>query len=336
MKTSISGKLLAITLGVVLLAVGLAGGGLLRQHNRELRRGFEESTVVLARAIAEHCVGPVVFEDRRGADEILAKLARSNVVERARLYGSQGNLLAAYDRLAGAAPVLSLQTTAAVEHSPGYLHVFEPVTHQDGRAGTLYLTASSAGLDARVWTGRMTILVVGLAAILLAGVLAWVLQRNITRPILRLAETMHGITDQTMLSTRVQYDSRDEIGTLYAGFNRMVGQLAARQRERDRSDARLRALIAALPDPVFVLDQEGRIVEVLAGRSGPSAEVSGQLRGKRLSEVTGAEQSRPFAEALAKVLTTGEPQRLAYELETETGKRWFDAVAVPIAGDPGA
>ncbi|HEY0707518.1 MAG TPA: ATP-binding protein, partial [Polyangia bacterium] len=336
MRASISGKLLAITLGVVFLAVALAGGVLLRQHNRELQRGFEDGAVVLARAIAEHCVGPVVFEDRQGAEDILAKFARSNVVERARLYDSEGELMAAYDRLAGAAPVLPLQTTAAVEHSPGYLHVFEPVTHQKGPAGTLYLTASSAGLSTRVGTGRVTILVVGLCAILLAGVLAWLLQRNLTRPILRLAETMHGITDQTMLSTRVQHHSRDEIGTLYAGFNRMVGQLAARQRERDRSDARLRALIAALPDPVFVLDQEGRIVEVLAGRTGPSIEVSGQLRGKLLAEVAAAEQSQPFAEALAKVVASGEPQRLAYELETETGKRWFDAVVLPIAGDPGA
>jgi PAS domain S-box-containing protein len=335
MRTSISGKLLVMTVGVISLAVALAGGTLLRQHHGELQRGFEDGTVVLARAIAEHCVGPIVFEDRRGAADILAKLERSNVVERAMLYDRQGNLLASYDRLKVAAPVLPLPPGASVQHRDGYLHVFEPVVHIEGAAGMLYLTASSANLSARVWKDTLLILLVGLGAIGVAAALAFVLQRTITGPILRLAETMRGVTEKNMLSTRIEHHRSDEIGILHAGFNRMLEQLAERQHERDRSDARLRALIAALPDPVFVLDESGRIVEVMAGRPAPLATSTSaaDLRGQRLAEVTAPDNTQPFDEAVSRALTAQQPQRLAYEIELPTGKHWFDAVIVPFAED---
>src|SRR6185295_8580806 len=212
------------TIGVVSLAVALAGGVLLRQYHRELHRGFEDGTVVLARAIAEHCVGPVAFDDRRGAQEILTKLERSTVLGRAVLYDRHGRVMAAYDRLNAAAPVLPLETAPSARQLGTYLHVFEPVMHQDKLEGTLYLTASSASLRARAWTATWMILLVGAAAIITAALLAWLLQRTITRPILGLAATMRGITGETMLSTRVEPRTTDEIGILQAGFNRMLDQ----------------------------------------------------------------------------------------------------------------
>ena len=333
MRVSISTKLLAITVGVVSLAVALAGGALLRQHHRELERGFEDGTLVLARAVAEHCVGPVAFEDRHGAKEILTKLERSTVVGRAILYDRRGRVMASYDRLLAAVPVLGLVGAPAVQHRDGYLHVFEPVIHDERTLGTLYLTASSAGLQGRAWTATKMVLLVGLAAIAAAAVLAWALQRTVTRPILRLAETMRGVTGETMHLARVDHRRTDEIGMLHGGFNRMLDQLAAREQERDRSDARLRALIAALPDPVFVLQSDGRIVEVLAGRPGPLSLPAAGLEGKSIAEILTAENVRPIDEAIAQVANTLHPQRLAYELELPSGKRCFDAVIVPISGE---
>jgi signal transduction histidine kinase/HAMP domain-containing protein/ActR/RegA family two-component response regulator len=334
MRVSISTKLLAITVGVVSLAVALAGGALLRQHHRALEGGFEDGTVVLARAVAEHCVGPVAFEDRKGAMEILAKLERSTVVGRAILYDRHNRVMASYDRLGNAAPILTLDANAAVRHLDGYLHVFEPVAHDDNRLGTLYLTASSAGLRGRAYSATLKVLFVGLAAIAVAAVLAWALQRTVTRPILRLAETMRSVTGETMHLARVEPRRTDEIGVLHAGFNRMIDQLAARQVERDRSDARLRALIAALPDPVFVLDQGGRIVEVLAGRPGPLPLPAAGLQGKPITEVITPENARPIDDGIAQAVATMTPQRLAYELDLPSGKRCFDAVIVPISGEP--
>ena len=175
--------------------------------------------------------------------------------------------------------------------------MFEPVSHRGVQQGTLYLAAASGGLRVRVSEATTTVLLSGLTAILVAAVLAWLLQRSLTRPILRLAETMGRINDPTMISPRVSHVSRDEIGVLYRGFYRMLDQLAAGEQERDRSGARLRALIAALPDPVFVLEDNGNIAEVLAGRPEALTLPAAELRGR---PITGRDRHRARGELRAR------------------------------------
>jgi nitrogen-specific signal transduction histidine kinase/ActR/RegA family two-component response regulator/HAMP domain-containing protein len=327
---SVSRKLLVITVGLISLAVTLAGATLLRELRRELYHGFESGVVVLARAVAEHCVAPLVFDDRAGAAEILAKLDSSTFVGRAELYDRLGDRVAVYQRPQAPA-AMPISAVPKAWRQDGYLHVFEPVMHDGAMQGTLYLAASTAGLQERAMEGTRTVIVVGLVAIGLAALLAWLLQRTITGPILHLSETMQQITGDTILSTRVEHQSADEIGVLYRGFNRMLDQLADRQRERDHSEARLLALIAALPDPVFVLDEHGRMVEVLAGRPELHTVSIPALHGRTIGEVLAPERAPVFEEAVGRALCAGTPQRLAYEVDLSTGKRWFDAVLVPIA-----
>ena len=117
--------------------------------------------MVLARALAEHCVAPLVFDDRPGATEILAKLERSTFVARAVLLDRHGQVLASYERPGAQPPMPPLRGGPALEYRDGFLHVFEPVHHRDAQQGTLYLAASS-GTPPRAGGG-------GDAVIVLAG-----------------------------------------------------------------------------------------------------------------------------------------------------------------------
>jgi signal transduction histidine kinase/FixJ family two-component response regulator/HAMP domain-containing protein len=330
MLRSISAKLLTITVGVISVAVVISGAVLLRQQHRALYRGFEEGSVVLARSVADYCVAALVFGDNAGASDILSKLEKSPEVARAILYDADGVAMAAYASPGAEAAPVHLRTVATREHRDGYLHMFEPVLHRGVQQGMLYMAAGSGGLKVRVSEATTTVLLSGLAAIMVAAVLAWLLQRSLTRPILRLAETMGRINDPTKLSARVNLVSRDEIGVLYRGFYRMLDQLAAGEQERDRSGARLRALIAALPDPVFVLEGNGQIAEVLAGRPDALTRPAAELRGRPITEVIGVGPEASFEIAITTAVATGAPQRLAYELDLPNGKRWFDAVLVPM------
>ena len=334
MQTSISRRLLLTTVGVTSIAVALAGGVLLRQQHRELYRGFEEGTLVLARAVVEHCSAPLVFGDPEGSDEILAKLERSTNISRAVLYDRHGIAVSSWDRPGREHPRVAVKLERWKDYQDGYLHVFEPVLHQGELEGMLYIAAPHEGLDQRISAATALVLGAGSFAILAAAVLAWILQRSITRPILRLARTMGRINDEKALSVRVDHVSDDEIGVLYGGFNRMVAQLATRERERDRSVARLRALIAALPDPVFVLDHAGRIVEILAGRPDPLPMMGPDVNDRPLAEVIGLEDAERLSEAIAKALASDVPQRLTYEVELPEGQRCFDAALVPMVGEP--
>jgi PAS domain S-box-containing protein len=329
-RTSISRRLLLITIGVMTLTVALTGGLLLRQHLRQLQGEFSAGAVVLARAVADYSAGPLVFDDAAGALELLGKLDRTPFVARATLLDDEEKPLATYARAGAPPPTLPARQGPALEEGGELLHVFEPVLHKGARVGTLYLVASTAALRARAVQGTVTIGALVLVAVGLAALLAARLQRAVTRPLLRLAETMDAITDETVGSLRVEAGRHDEIGALYAGFNRMLDQLAERRRQREASEARLRALLAALPDPVFVVDEGARLVEILA--AGPAG--APELReGASIAQALTPEAPALVEEAIGRAVTTGAPQRLAYERTTDGVQRSYDAILVPMPAE---
>lgn len=112
----------------------------------------------------------------------------------------------------------------------------------------------------------------GLLMIILMGLAALLISRQVTRPIERLvaAAAKLGAGD---LSQRVAVESGDEIGQLGAAFNTMALSLQATTLERDRSEAeklRAQATVAAVKtahdmienmgDPVILAGPDGRIV----------------------------------------------------------------------------
>jgi len=100
-------------------------------------------------------------------------------------------------------------------------------------------------------------------------------------------------------------------------------RVAERTQELRRSDNRLRAIIHAIHDMVFVMDGDGRYVEVLAGAEDHlhSAE---ELRGKNLHDVLDSETARAFLDAVRTTITSERTQMLEYSLRKPAGVRWFE------------
>ena len=108
-----------------------------------------------------------------------------------------------------------------------------------------------------------------------------------------------------------------------------------------KSEERLRAFVLALPDLIFILDQDGLYLEVLIhedqvgqGEQLPTVSM-GQLEGRYLHEVLPKPQADMFLQAVARTIETDENQTLEYDLDVISGKRWFEARIAPIKGNPG-
>src|SRR5688572_12795802 len=149
MRASISLKLLAVTVGVISVAVAVAGGVLLRQHHRELYRGFEDGAVVLARTMTDYAVAAMVLDDPTGAQDILAKLEKSSQITRAVLFDRTGQVMASYQRRDTHGPQIPVRKAPSRQHLGDHLVVSEPVTHLGTHQGTLYLAATTAGIKTR-------------------------------------------------------------------------------------------------------------------------------------------------------------------------------------------
>lgn len=116
------------------------------------------------------------------------------------------------------------------------------------------------------------------------------------------------------------------------GTIRDVTDRKEREREIRAGNQKLRALSAAFPDVAFLLDEDGRYLEVFAGPESESllAAPSEELGGKVIEEVLPDDPAREFVEAIDRALETGDVQTVEYQLSVPAGDRWFEARVAPL------
>jgi len=100
----------------------------------------------------------------------------------------------------------------------------------------LFVASELAPVREAVTAIRTQLIFLSIVLLLVAGVLAWVLSRSLTRPILKLSDAANQVAAGD-LTVRVENTTADEIGTLTQNFNRMVQEI-------DRSNTLQRELVA--------------------------------------------------------------------------------------------
>jgi diguanylate cyclase (GGDEF)-like protein/PAS domain S-box-containing protein len=101
-------------------------------------------------------------------------------------------------------------------------------------------------------------------------------------------------------------------------------------------EARLRAIAAALPDLLFVMDVDGRYLEIVSGAGTAAYGDVGALVGLSLSDVLSPKDAQTFLEHLRKTVKTGEMAALDFDFPTQAGVRRFEARLQPLENAPRA
>ena len=96
------------------------------------------------------------------------------------------------------------------------------------------------------------------------------------------------------------------------------------------SVARLRAIAAAQPDVLLVIDAQGRHVDVLSSNDAPLMAPAFQLLGKRVHDLLPAAQADQFVALIQKTLQSGQTESFVYQLQTLSGLRHFEGRARPL------
>jgi PAS domain S-box-containing protein len=99
------------------------------------------------------------------------------------------------------------------------------------------------------------------------------------------------------------------------------------------SEAKLRALFAALPDVVLVVDRDGRYREIAPTGADLLYRPAAELLGKTMTEVFDAEHARQFLAAIATTLDSGRRTAIEYTLPIAGVERTFTATVVPHGDD---
>jgi PAS domain S-box-containing protein len=133
----------------------------------------------------------------------------------------------------------------------------------------------------------------------------------------------------------IQRDVTEEV-RLQAEVARHAAELETRVVERTaelaRSESRIRAIVNALPDKVFVLDSESGCVESVTEAEGLD---SGTMErgGRRVHDVIPEAAAASLVKAARKTIETASVQVLEYSNDGRGGTRWFESRSAPLRID---
>ncbi len=149
---------------------------------------------------------------------------------------------------------------------------------------------------------RNRVVAIGLGMSLLAALVGFVVARQTTRPLRRLADTATTVADTHDLSTPIEVDRTDEVGTLARSFKEMLDALAASREQQHRlvHDAghELRTPLTSLRANVSLLERADRLdpedrAEVLASIKAELGELN-ELFGELIELATDSADAEPF------------------------------------------
>jgi signal transduction histidine kinase len=249
--------LVLLTSGTVVL---LTCGTLLAYEVVTFRWSMVRTLTTLAQVVSANSTAALAFDNRGDAADVLAALGAEPHIVAAALYDNDGQLFATYPAELGHDRVPAAPGAAGHRFGASDLSLSQPVMNGPRQLGTLYLRSDLGAMYERftLYAGVVAAVVVLSGVVVL--LLAIRLQRNVSRPVLALAETAQAVTRDRDYSVRATRFNDDEIGQLTDAFNSMLERvheqdLSLRQggerlrhevEERARAEAEVRALNAGL------------------------------------------------------------------------------------------
>jgi two-component system, OmpR family, phosphate regulon sensor histidine kinase PhoR len=180
------------------------------------------------------------------------------------------------------------------------------------RGGAVRVSISLRRLDVITRGARQDVLVAGLIAMVIAGGLAYLFSREVSRPIVDLRDVARALAAGD-LSRRPQLTAPGEVGDLATALHRMADQLAARLTALETEDALMAALIEALNEGVVAVDRSRRIVRI----NGSGRRLLG-LRGAIPIPADHLPRERALREALDEALGGGTPSAMEIRVDERT------------------
>ncbi|WDP90503.1 MAG: PAS domain-containing protein [Desulfobacter sp.] len=152
---------------------------------------------------------------------------------------------------------------------------------------------------------------------------------TVTRPLGRIsAKILESWIDEFILYTELE--NRVKERTLI--LNQEIEAKKAVEKVLRENQARFEAFTRAIPDILFVFDEDGRYVEIFTASDDLLVIDPEDLKGKLIQDVLPQDAARIHHESIRKVAKTGKGQFFEYKLKVPKGLRWFESRTALIRG----
>jgi signal transduction histidine kinase/ActR/RegA family two-component response regulator len=211
-----------LTSGVVVLVTAAAFSAYELLSARQLA---QRNLMTLGEAIAENCTAALAFDNPDDAAETLSALKAEPHIVAAGLYTPSGKLFATYRPSGSSEPLPANAPLAGYRFERGSLIGGQAVVQGGRDLGTLYLKSDLGAIYERFRLyGLITLVIMALSSVV-AYLVASRLQRQISRPILALADTARSVSEKHDYAVRAPTTEQSELGLMTDAFNHMLTRI---------------------------------------------------------------------------------------------------------------
>ncbi len=249
---SISAKLKLIIVGITISITIVAFSVLAYNQYHTNRTDLEQNLTVNAKLIADYAVTTIVFDDVKGAEDVLSKLDQIEYVVSANIYDSTGKFFAAYRNIAiQTSPKFKIiNFVDSLYYENDYINIVQNISYDNNNYGYLFITATTSQLKHKLKNYIIFLIILLVILIVISYILANVLQKIISKPIKFLTQIAEEISQSNNYSLRVKPQGTNEIFSLYKEFNNMLDKINIHQTERDIANKNLQKLNSELDEIV--------------------------------------------------------------------------------------
>ncbi len=185
---------------------------------------------VLAEAVGKNNQAALRFEDKDAALQILSSLEAEPQVIYAALFKANGNEFARFTPTS-LTPSFSDSSKTFPQFFQANIEIRRKIFLKSELIGEILIKAELSEYRALMATYALIVVIIFITAIALSLAISIKLQSILSKPILNLAQTTKKLSEEHDYSIRVPHQTKDEIGTLFAGFNEMLSQIEKRDTE---------------------------------------------------------------------------------------------------------
>ena len=199
--------------------------------------GLANTSRMQARMLAESAAAALVFQDSKGAHELLQPLRNLPQIDSATLYLPNGQVFANYQREGHGAHTPALRSAAEDQWiGLGHIEVTQPVVFEHKAQGSVHLHVDLHMLYQQTALQTLAMLVAALLALLASRVLLHRLNASVLTPMADLEHLTQRVCSEGNYALRTQPGNIAELNALSTGLNNMLGQI--QQRDKSLADHR--------------------------------------------------------------------------------------------------
>lgn len=232
---SIKRKLMASIMVTCLVALMLSSAVFMVFQIVYYKGSTIKGLATLAEMIGTNSTSAIVFNDSSSAEKTLAALKAEPTITEALIFTSEKELFATYSK-EGEVGSFSTPTTEEEGHhfSTDFLTLWRPIVFNGNKIGSVYIRSDLKPFYRQINNFLLVMGAITILSAFLSYLLATRFRKNISTPILSLAESMKNVSSNKTYSIRLRSTTTDELGSLINGFNDMLEQIEIRDKELEK------------------------------------------------------------------------------------------------------